>query len=673
METSNPPRPADYKSATRHCDVVMKGGITSGVVYPHAVCELAQDYRFKCVGGTSAGAIAAAATAAAEYGRDSEAGDGSSGFGRVAKLPDELGGNDRLLGLFQPQRSTRRLMKVLVGSLDHGIPGAIGAALTGNLFVATLFAAPGAALLVFSVLHWADEGIDALAVLGCVAGVIAAVLGAAGAVTLRLARILLRKVPDNDFGVCSGTGTDRRGRPALTPWLTKLLDECAGLGDCEGPLTFGQLWAGPNPDASPHEPPPEGERFVELQMMTTNLVNRTGRRIPWDERGWYFHPDEFRRLFPERVVSWMEDHAPPLEDSGDRRGSEIHRAMMLPRLPLPAPADLPVVVAARMSLSFPVLLSAVPLWAFDYDRPATAEAEETWRAWLKGKPAHWKAPLRPPAEWGCEELPEVLEPECCWFSDGGISSNFPIHFFDSLVPRRPTFGIDLRPFPIERGPNPEDQTENVKMVKSNNEEFRPWWYRLPRRRRFKLVRDDRLPSFLLAAVRTMQNRTDEAQMRAPGYRDRIAHVELSDDEGGMNLTMRRRRILDLSERGRDAAALLRTAYAVPPDPKSKITWDNHRWVRLRSALAALEQMHVEFATGFDDAESAHESGQSYDELLKRSEGAPPKSYRYLSLAERERALVEVTEILELGQAEDAEALQAGAPKPRPVGRIVPKE
>jgi hypothetical protein len=34
--------------------------------------------------------------------------------------------------------------------------------------------------------------------------------------------------------------------------------------------------------------------------------------------------------------------------------------------PLPEPEDLPVVVAVRMSLSFPVLLSAVPLYAVDY-------------------------------------------------------------------------------------------------------------------------------------------------------------------------------------------------------------------------------------------------------------------------------------------------------------------
>jgi hypothetical protein len=48
----------DYTSATRKCDIVMKGGITSGIVYPRAVSRLARDYRFQSIGGTSAGAIA---------------------------------------------------------------------------------------------------------------------------------------------------------------------------------------------------------------------------------------------------------------------------------------------------------------------------------------------------------------------------------------------------------------------------------------------------------------------------------------------------------------------------------------------------------------------------------------------------------------------------------------
>jgi len=60
---------ADYAEAAAECDVIMKGGITSGVIYPLAICELATRYRLHNVGGTSAGAIAAAAAAAAERGR----------------------------------------------------------------------------------------------------------------------------------------------------------------------------------------------------------------------------------------------------------------------------------------------------------------------------------------------------------------------------------------------------------------------------------------------------------------------------------------------------------------------------------------------------------------------------------------------------------------------------
>ena len=76
---------ADFLHPTDECDLVMKGGITSGIVYPPVVLKLAakdpnplsdphrpegRSYRFRNIGGTSAGAIAAAVTAAAEYGRE---------------------------------------------------------------------------------------------------------------------------------------------------------------------------------------------------------------------------------------------------------------------------------------------------------------------------------------------------------------------------------------------------------------------------------------------------------------------------------------------------------------------------------------------------------------------------------------------------------------------------
>lgn len=657
---------ADYSRARRHCDVVMKGGITSGVVYPLAVCELAQDYKFKCVGGTSAGAIAAAATAAAEYGRE------RGGFRRLARLPHELGQAERLLGLFQPERSTRRPFNVLLGKLGAGWWGAIRAALYGNFLTALAGGALGLGLVVLAILRLADHHHDALTIVALFAGVIVALAGATLAVAVRLAHVVLRHVPDNGFGICTGMRADASERPGLTPWLADLLNKCAGVPGAR-PLTFGDLWAGPKPGADPRHPPRAGERFVELEMMTTNLVNRLGKKIPWDEGGWYFDPDEFRDLFPEDVVRWMEAH-PPAVAAGERgQRSEIHRALMLPRLPLPEAKDLPVVVAARMSLSFPVLLSAVPLWAFDYSRPATAAAEDSWRTWLKARPKAWPVPCGRPERWPYADVPAALEPERVWFSDGGISSNFPIHFFDSLVPRRPTFGIDLRPFPLERKPDLEDESKNVTMASDNADGYQRWWYRIPERGR---VLDGRLPAFLNAAVKTMQNKVDEAQMRAPGYRDRVAHVEMTGAEGGMNLNMEGELIEKLSERGQDAAGLLRRAYTAEYDSGRIITWDNHRWVRLRSALAALEQMHVEFAEGFDGVGADVETGwRSYQSLLDRGAEEQPRSYRMKTQAERDRAAVEVPKIKDLGTGpeEEVEALVPEAPKPTPVGRIVPKE
>ena len=82
----------------------MKGGITSGVVYPLATSALAKRYRLANIGGTSAGAIAAAAAAAAEYGRNVP----GRGFMRLTGLPQEAGAI--LFSLFQPTRSVAPLL-----------------------------------------------------------------------------------------------------------------------------------------------------------------------------------------------------------------------------------------------------------------------------------------------------------------------------------------------------------------------------------------------------------------------------------------------------------------------------------------------------------------------------------------------------------------------------------
>jgi Patatin-like phospholipase len=95
------------------CDLVMKGGITSGIVYPRLVSDLSAHFRFRNIGGASAGAIAATMTAAAEAGRLAAApGQELVPFQRLATIPDTLGRS--LARLFQPSDDAGAAFDVLM-------------------------------------------------------------------------------------------------------------------------------------------------------------------------------------------------------------------------------------------------------------------------------------------------------------------------------------------------------------------------------------------------------------------------------------------------------------------------------------------------------------------------------------------------------------------------------
>ena len=351
---SDDPRTYDYSRPTKTCDVVMKGGITSGVVYPHALCELARTYRFANVGGTSAGAIAAAGAAAAEHGRE------HGGFEKLAGLPAWIGGGDNLFRLFQPQSRTRPFFRLFAAGLGRKGAGkwlrVAGAALRSFPLTAVAGLAPGVALVVLAL--WTGSG--ALAVCAVVAGILLALLGLAVALGLRLVVGLPKALGENGFGLCSGLSPEGSATPALTPWLADLVDDLAAKeGHAAGPLTFGDL----------------GAKGIDLQMMTTNVTHRRPHRMPWSNRELLFDPAELRRFFPERIVAWMEAHPPP---TAGREAERTRRRLeaLAPLRPFPAPEDLPVVVAARMSLSFPLLISAVPLHALDMTSKRTRDAVE---------------------------------------------------------------------------------------------------------------------------------------------------------------------------------------------------------------------------------------------------------------------------------------------------------
>ena len=480
----------------KKCDLVMKGGITSGIVYPAAVLELSKEFQFANIGGTSAGTIAAALTAAAEYRRQN--GGGSAGFERIAELPawmaEVVDGRSRLLRLFQPTGETASLFEIALAYIEKKKWSAVVRAfLRGFPAGASAAAFVGVSLMIVAAM-----AADHVAIVVVIAALIAITAGAVVIASVVEALLFAnRALPRNGFGVSSGS--------ALTEWLAEEIEIVAGVAQ---PLTFGDL----------------RKAGVNLQMMTTNLTHGRPYRLPFEDRNHYFTPEDMRRLFPERIVQWMLEHA------------EVKRELYV----LPAD-DLPIVVATRMSLSFPLLLSAVPLWAIDFGRRT-----------------------------------ETHEAERCWFSDGGMTSNFPVHFFDAPVPRWPTFAINL----AERSPRYHSEGQRIYVPRTNHGGILEWWSPF-----------DDLFGFVKRIVGTMQNWRDNMLLHLPGQRDRIAHVLLAPGEGGLNLSMDRETIEDVASRGAEAGRAFREDFR----------WANHKWVRFLSFTSALEDALEKWERAFDDA------------------------------------------------------------------------
>lgn len=633
-----------YSSPQRECDVVMKGGITSGVLYPLAVCELASTYRLRNVGGTSAGAIAAAAAAAAEYGRHSN--EPGSGYVGLADLPEWSRQPGNLVGVFQPAKSTRGLHALLLAAIEKPT-GTIGkvakylrilfhlvAAALGRYVWAPLLAmAPGVGLL--WVLDWAPHWhwllgggivVSAAAMLAALVALatapeppehlrcvpqherdrqkqqwddarnrrlartlflFAVVIAGAAALVLALnaadeVRVALgaalavlaiglgllvgcivavvlgsgRGLSGNMYGIVAGSSETN---DALSDWLADLIDELAGHKG-EDPLTFQNLWSGPAAGKAP-----EADPFVNLEMLTTCVTQARPYRLPHAlGEEFFFDPNQFERIFPRRVVKYLCDFKEPTGRTASdqkKRDSVIALAAKQGLKPLPPPQHLPVVVATRMSLSFPILISAVPLYAIDYT---------------------------------CKGIDGTFRFEPCWFSDGGITSNFPITFFDSLLPRRPTFGINLRKFHPAYPQSEKQECDNIWMPHDNRGGITEWWSRPSRSQGIGGV-----VGFLLGIVDTMQNWIDNQQTRVPGFRDRIVHIYHNGDEGGMNLDMPPDTLERLSERGRCAGDRLVEYYTTEAEGRT-VSWENHRWIRMRTTLALLEEATQSITAAYAD-------------------------------------------------------------------------
>jgi hypothetical protein len=559
----------------QECDIILRGGLTSGVIYPGTLVALARHYRFRQVGGASAGAIAAGMAAAAEFGRQSEL--NPKGFERIAAMPTEIsGGKTDFVRFFQPAPGQAALMQLIWALLDAR--AGRGGLLHGSRPIAgaVMAAFPAAAAAIGATLALAVAGGILLAT-GRPTVAAIALLAALLLLAISIAAVVLAGVGvsaalrETGFGLTAGINpalADSQDPEAyirhggFADWMHAAIQQASGKPFAE-PLLVGDLWdagKGADDDHSSQDRP----RIINLMLTTTNLAHQLPHQFPFLDRPrmvLHFREEELRRVLPAPVVSDMVRRAgPPAE--GVPPGY----------LPLPAPPDLPVLLGIRMSLSFPLLIAAVPLHAWDE---------------------------------GLEEM------EACLFSDGGITSNFPVSSFDAPLPICPTFGINLderrasahsdglvRPTDEDLVFLPEENDEAIKAPLRSN------------------LRTAGILDFLGAIVDTARNAAENELLTMPGYRDRIVTIQTLPEEGGLNLNMPPETIEGLAARGGLAGnrlvALFHPAGAGPSKRHLPGGWANHRWLRFRLVMAAQEAMLRKVAHAWRHPQA---DGRSYEQTV----------------------------------------------------------
>jgi hypothetical protein len=114
---------------------------------------------------------------------------------------------------------------------------------------------------------------------------------------------------------------------------------------------------------------------------------------------------------------------------------------------------------------------------------------------------------------------------------------------------------------------------------------------------------DGVAAFAGSVVYAAKDWQDQLQSTLSGYRERIAHVYLTESEGGLNLAMPEATIGKLVDYGRRAGDLLVGQHNAEGDLEP-FDFDDHRWRRFLVAFAALEDAlgkaaDVWFAQGFE--------------------------------------------------------------------------
>ncbi len=386
------------------------------------------------------------------------------------------------------------------------------------------------------------------------------------------------------------------GVPALVAWLADRLDDLAGVppmaqggalaselagdgadGDTTGggtarghrpALTFGELWLGRlgPPSAADRtrlrraaEDPQL--RTVDLVLKATDAAQQRPYSLPFvtaeqAERSgasrFLFCRNCLTAVLPVRVVTQMilTSPAQATESTCPRHDGEVLRE-------IPDPWDFPVVAAVRLSMSVPGLLRAVPLYTLDVESPAPVQ--DTYGRVVGDRPAPTS----------------VYVPRVQWFADGGLTGGMPVHTFDTLLPRWPTFALALDHLP--NAPIEEGDLRLAEWISLPEQDA------APRARGWRRLRG--VSGFVGGLLDSATTWNDAMQADLPGFRGRVAMVRHGAREASAGLFLDQPALLALALRGHEAGVRLRERFTGPDgDIAGQTQTDRYRWLRLRMAL-----------------------------------------------------------------------------------------
>jgi hypothetical protein len=151
-----------------------------------------------------------------------------------------------------------------------------------------------------------------------------------------------------------------------------------------------------------------------------------------------------------------------------------------------------------------------------------------------------------------------------------------------MLPSSPTFGISLDEYDPRsdrgRGDAPDAQETRVWMPPSASGG-----------QMLSIQPFEGLFGFLGRLVDAAKDWQDNLQGTLAGYRDRIVHVYLKPDEGGLNIVMPAERVRALGEYGAQAGVKLRDEFKL----------DEHRWRRFLVAMDRLDETLEHFTEAYN--------------------------------------------------------------------------